>query len=157
MRNWIRARLKEYEGRSERNDEQLAALVDRHLDALSNRRTLKIYIFVLASANACVWLSVVLFSGEVFKAWTIVTDVNNRIGFVTLAIIFGIGMWLTYSLFRLKFPDIEDQNFEGEMLASYSYSLQSTKRWRIWLFSVIGGVANLILLLLTETCFVAGW
>jgi len=157
MRDWIRARLDEYEGRHERRDEELAALVNKHVDALSNRRTLKTYISILAVVNALIWLSVIVFPREVAAGWTTATDVNDRLGFTVIAIIFGIGMWLSYSLFRLKYPDLEDPKFEDEIFASQKYSDHSRKRWRIWLFSLVGGVLNVLLLVLTEAYRYHGW
>jgi hypothetical protein len=156
MRDWIKARFEEYANRGERRDEELAEMVSRNLDALSNRRTLKTYILVLASVNAVIWLSVIFFSRDLYKGWILATNVNNKIGAFAIAIIFGQGMWLTYSLFRLKFPDIEDPDFSSELFASQSYSDHSVKRWRVWLFAVIGGIVNLFLLLLTEAYSVAG-
>lgn len=65
-------------------------------------------------------------------------------------------MWLTYALFRLKFSDLEDPGFNDEVLASFSYSLHSTKRWRVWLVSVIGGILNVLLLIFVEIFLTAG-
>ena len=156
MRDWIRARLDEYEGRHERRDEELAALVNKHVDALSNRRTLKTHISILAGVNALIWLSVIVFPKDAATGWATANDVNDRLGFTVIAIIFGVGMWLSYSLFRLKYPDLEDAKFEDEIFASQKYSDHSLKRWRIWLFSV-GGVLNVLLLVLTEACRYHGW
>jgi hypothetical protein len=157
MRDWIRARLDAYEGRYEQRDEEFAGLVSHHVNALSNRRTLKIYILILSSVNALIWLSVIVLPADVAAGWTIATGVNDRLGAVVIAIIFGIGMWLSYSLFRLKYPDLEDPKFENEIFASQKYSDHSVKRWCVWLFSVIGGVLNVLLLSLTEAYLVAGW
>lgn len=156
MRDWIRNRLDEWEGRRERRDEQFAAIVSRNVEALSDRRTLKIYILVLGSINAFLWLSVLLFPRDVAKGWELATDVNDRVGAFMIAIIFVLGMWLTYSLFRLKYHDLENPNFEDEIFASQSYSDHSVKRWRIWLLSVIGGAVNLLVLLITEGYLVMG-
>jgi hypothetical protein len=154
MRDWLRKRLDAYENRQVRRDEKFAEIVGRNVDALSDRRTLNFYVAALSGLNLAIWLSVIIFPQYVSDAWATVTDLNDRIGLVILAFIFGIGLWLTYSLFRLKFPDLEGPNFDEELLASYSYSLHSSKRWRIWLFSVVGGVMN-VLLLVATTIFLA--
>lgn len=150
MKDWLSRRLEAWDGRRERRDEELAALVSRNIDAMSDRGTLRIYVAILAAANAVVWLSVILFPKDVGRAWDTVNDLDEKIGLAVLAIIFGLGMWLTYSLFRLKFPDLENPEFEKDVLASFNYSIHSTKRWRIWLVSVIGGVLNVLLLIFLD-------
>lgn len=97
----------------------IAAIVSRNLDAMSDRRTLKRYILVLATVNLLVWLSVIMFPHDVSDAWVKVTDLNDKIGAIVLAVIFAIGMWLTYSILRLRFPDVEDQEFGAEVLPAY--------------------------------------
>ena len=110
MRDWIRARLDAYEGRLEQRDEEFAGLVSHHVNALSNRRTLKTYILILSSVNALIWLSVIVVPRDVAAGWTAATGVNDRLGAVVIAIVFGIGMWLSYSLFRLKYPTSKTRN-----------------------------------------------
>ena len=150
MRDWLRRRLEAWEGQHERRDEEFAALVSRNIDAMSDRRTLRLYVTFLAAANALVWLSVILFPKDVGRAWATVNDLDEKIGLAVIAIVFGLGLWLTYSLFRLKFPDLEDPEFEKDVLASFNYSEHSTTRWRIWLVSVIGGVLNVLMLIFLD-------
>ncbi|MGH9819441.1 MAG: hypothetical protein ACRD43_04660, partial [Pyrinomonadaceae bacterium] len=85
-----------------------------------------------------------------------VEDIDDKIAFVVIAIVLGLGMWLTYSLCRLKFPDLENPNFDDEVFASFNYSLHSTKRWRVWLIAVIGGVLNALLLVTVEIFLATG-
>jgi hypothetical protein len=150
VKDWLGKRLEAWADRHERRDEEVAALVSRNIDAMSNRRTLRLYVAALAAANALVWLSVIVFPKDVGRAWESVNDLNEKIGLAVLAIVFGLGLWLTYSLFRLKFPDLEDPAFEEDVLASFNYSLHSTKRWRVWLVSVIGGVLNVLMLIFLD-------
>ena len=69
MRDWIRARLDAYEGRYEQRDKEFAGLVSHHVNALSNRRTLKTYILILSSVNALIWLSVIALPKDVAAGW----------------------------------------------------------------------------------------
>jgi len=156
LRDWLRKRLDKYEERYERSDEEFASVVIRNVDALSNRRALWFYLAVLLASNTLVWFSVIIFPRDIKQAWEIVTNLDDKIAFLIISIVFGLGMWLTYALFRLKFPDLEDPDFNNEMLASFSYSLHSTKRWRVWLVSVIGGVLNVLLLIFAEIFLTAG-
>ena len=156
LRDWLRKRLDKYEERYERRDEEFASVVIRNVDALSNRRALWFYLAVLLASNTLVWFSVIIFPRDIKQAWEIVTNLDDKIAFLIISIVFGLGMWLTYALFRLKFPDLEDPDFNNEMLASFSYSLHSTKRWRVCLVSVIGGVLNVLLLIFAEIFLTAG-
>lgn len=157
LREWLRKGLDAYEGRYERRDEEFASIVSRNVDALYNRRTLWFYLAVLSASNTFVWLSVIIFPRDIKRAWEVVTDLDDKIAFLIISIVFGLGMWLIYALFRLKFPDLENPNFNDEMLASFSYSLHSTKRWRVWLVSVIGGILNALLLIFVEIFLTAGF
>lgn len=155
LRDLLRKGLDAYEAKYERRDEEFANLVNRNVEALSNRRTLLIYVSILVTINALVWLSVLLFPLDIADAWATVSDLDDKLAFTLVAIIFGVGMWLTYALFRLKFPDLENPEFEKEVLASFHYSQHSTRRWRIWLTSVIGGIVNVLALFVAEI-FLAG-
>ena len=150
MRDWIRKRLDVYEGRHEKRDEEFAAFVNRAVGAMSDRHTLRLFLGVLAVANSVTWLSVIIFPNDVIHAWSKVTNIDDKIGFAVMSILFGLGMWLTYSLLRLKFPDIENQNFSPDVMATYAYQSHSTKRWWVWLFSVIGGVVNLLAIVFVD-------
>jgi hypothetical protein len=157
MRDWLRKRLDAYGESRERRDEEFAALVNSRIDALADRRILWLNIAILSFANLIVWLSVILFPADVLHAWQTVDNLDEKIAFTVLAITFGLGMWLTYSLFRLRFPDIENPRFDEEVFASFSYSLHSTKRWRIWLAAVVGGVLNALGLIFVEILLVYGY
>jgi hypothetical protein len=73
---------------------------------------------------------------------------------LVLGIPFGFGLYLTYCIFRLRLPDIEDNTrLDSEVMASFAYQKESTKRWFVWLFSVLGGVVNVLLLILANMYF----
>lgn len=156
MKDWLRKRLDAYEYRQERRDEEFASVLIHNIEAMSDRRTLRVFLAILTALNGFIWLSVILFPGDVKHAWAVVTNLDDKIAAVIIAMVFGLGMWLTYSLFRLKFPDLESPKFGDEVLASFNYSLHSTKRWRIWLVSVIGGVLNVLLLIFVDIFLAVG-
>jgi ABC-type antimicrobial peptide transport system permease subunit len=80
----------------------------------------------------------------------LIFGLSDKLGISILGFPFGFGLFTAYCLCRLKFPDIEDtKNLESEMMASFNYQSHSTKRWFIWLFSILFGVINVILLVLT--------
>lgn len=156
VRDWLRQRLDVYEARHERRDEEFADLINRNVDALSNRRTLLVHLVILAAVNALVWLTVLIIPHEIADAWLRVRDIDDKVGGIVIAVIFGVGTWLTYALFRLKFPDLESPEFEEDVLASFQYSQQSMKQWRIWLASGIGGVLNVLALFFAEVLSLGG-
>lgn len=156
MSKLLRRGLDAYENRRQRSDEEFAERLSHHVDALSDRPTLLIYLLTVGAVNALIWVSVLLAPTHVMRAWAVVNDLDDKIGASVIAIIFGLGMWLTYSLFRLKFPDLADPKFDDEFLASFHRSVHSTKRWRIWLVSVIGGILNVLLLVAMEIFLAVG-
>jgi len=157
VRDLISKGLSRLDERREQRDEELAALVIRNMEAMSDRRTLHVYISVLAAVNGLIWLCVAVFPRDVEYAWGKVSDLDDRIAAVMIAIIFGLGFWLTYTLFRLKFPNIEEQNLDKQFLSSFHYSQHSIKRFRIWVASVVGGMLNVLALMIFEIYRSHGW
>ena len=75
-----------------------------------------------------------------------------------IGLIFGTGLWLTYSLFRMKFPDIEDVAVdEGPIATSFSTQRRSERKFRIWVVSAAAGVVNVIVLYLILHLRAYGW
>ncbi len=128
----------------EEKDERTAEYVNRGLEAMSDRTTLKRFLYIVLALNFLLWAAVILRPYDVRYAFERVSDVNNKISMIVLGIVFGLGMWITYSSLRLKFPDIEDQNLDSEVMATFAYQAHSSKRWFVWLIAVIGGVFNLL-------------
>ncbi len=130
----------------EDSDDRIAEKINEGVEAMSDRRVLVRYVLVLGTVNLLIWLSVLIFSGSVRDGFSQVWAGSDRIAKVVLAIVFGIGMWLTYSLFRLKFPDIEEQRLDSDVMGSFAYQSNSTKRWMVWVLSAVGGIVNVGLL-----------
>lgn len=78
VRDWLRQRLDGYEARHERRDEEFADLINRNVDALSNRRTLLVHLVILAAVNALVWLTVLIIPHEIADAWLRVRDIDDK-------------------------------------------------------------------------------
>ncbi|MEO8042398.1 MAG: hypothetical protein ABI646_07310 [Acidobacteriota bacterium] len=131
----------------EDTDDKLAEVVNRNVDALTDRRTLLRYLSVLGIVNVLIWLSVLIFPVEVRDGFTQVWQTSDTVAKIVLALVFGLGMWLSYSLFRLKFPDIEEQRLDADVMASFHFQSNSSKRFAVWVLSVVGGILNLALLI----------
>lgn len=137
----------------EESDDQFAERIGAQIDAMSDRKLLVKYLLVLGTVNLLIWLSALIFSDGVRDGFTRVWNTNNKLAMIVLALVFGVGMWLTYALFRLKFPDIEEQRLDAEVMGSFAYQSNSTKRWMVWLLSAVGGLVNLLLLITLVMAF----
>ena len=155
MKDLIRKGLDAYEGRQERRDEEMAKVLIRHVDALSHRPTLKIYISVLAGIEILLWAAVLIRPFDVMTAFKKVADVDDKLVAFFLAAVWGLGLWLTYSLFRLKFPDLEKVQQDDGLMSAFSAQENSVRKVRIWVLSVAGGVLNLIALAVVEGLLVS--
>lgn len=131
----------------EKEEETLANNLSQAVDNMADRQFLFRFLLFCGSVNLIVWFCVVAFPETVRDSFILVNEVSDKISKATLAVPFGLGLFFAYSLFRLKFPDIEEQNLANDLMASYHYQSQSLKRWWIWLFSVIAGVLNVLLLI----------
>jgi hypothetical protein len=146
----MRKLLQKYLDRQEIDDDRLVESVNTAIQAMSDRKTLKITIGIFSLANLVVWIAVVLRPLDVLHAFETVNDLDNKIGAASLIFVFVVGMFLTYALLRWKFPDIEEQKLDGAILASFAYQSHSSERFLVWLFSTVGGVVNLLALVITE-------
>jgi hypothetical protein len=132
----------------DKSDDQFAEKLSRGVEAMSDRRTLIRFIWILGTINLLIWLSVLIVPVDVRDGFDTVSQLNRKVGGIVLALVLGLGMWLSYSLLRLKFPDIEEQRLDADVMGSFAYQSDSTKKYRVWLFSAIGGIVNLGLMIL---------
>lgn len=138
--------------KSEREDAEAAENLIAVTEAMSDRRVLKRFLSICVAANLILWVvSTGLADWVYFLVSPVITD---KIGVLLLGVPLALGMYITYSLFRLKLPDIEDnKQLDSDMMASFVYQADSTKRWFVWLFSALGGVLNTLLLILSNVFF----
>ena len=155
MKDLLRKGLDAYEDRHERRDEEFHRTMMHHVDALSHRPTLKIYIAVLAGIDLLLWAAVLIRPFDVMTAFRKVGNVDDKLVAFFIAVVWGLGMWLTYSLFRLKFPDLENSPKEKGVMSGFAAQENSTRKVRIWVVSVAGGVLNLLALAIVEGLLVS--
>ena len=138
--------------KSEREDAEAAENLIAVTEAMSDRRVLKRFLSICVAANLILWVvSTGLADWVYFLVSPVITD---KIGVLLLGVPLALGMYITYSLFRLKLPHIEDnKQLDSDMMASFVYQADSTKRWFVWLFSALGGVLNTLLLILSNVFF----
>lgn len=133
---------------SECDDENIDRRLDASLAALSDTRTLKRFLSVIASVNLLLWLFVILFADLARQCIDILADLGNKLTAAAAGIPFGLGFFIVYCGFRLKFPDVEEIRLESSLMSGYNYGNKSVRRWRTWVASVLGGVINALFLIL---------
>ncbi len=113
------------------------------VEALENGATLKRFLLICIVGNISVWLFATIFANFANERFMSVFNVSNKVGAMILGVPFGFAMWITYSLCRLKMPNLEDNKaLNSEMMSSFTYQRDSTRRWTVWLFAIIVGVLN---------------
>ena len=137
--------------KSEKEDEKITAYQSQAIENLSDRQTLFRFLLICVLANAIIWFSVLIFPSFVHEKFSRIFDVSDKLAIALLGFPFGFGLFAAYSLCRLKFSDVEDnKNLESDMMSSFNYQSNSTKRWFVWLFSIVVGVLNLAFLILVN-------
>lgn len=101
MKDVLRKGLDAFEDRRERRDEKLAEVVGRRVESMSHRPTLKLYVSVLGAINLLFWAAVIIRPYDVLDAFEKTSNAGDKLVGVVLAIVFGVGLWLSYSIFRL--------------------------------------------------------
>ncbi len=129
---------------NEKDDERFAETLNDGVSALSDRATLIRFLALSGGVVVLIWIAVLFAPTDVRSAFATIHGLNNKMSVAILAIVFGLGMWLTYCFFRLKFPTIEETDLESDVLGSYAYQASSNRRWLVWLFSAVGGIVNLL-------------
>jgi hypothetical protein len=133
-----------------RRDEEFADMLIRSTEALGNRRTLWLTTIVLGSLDLVCWIAVLFFSHSVRDAFLLVDDVSDQAAGAFIMMIFGMGLWLTYCIFRFRYPDLEVSPQLDDVFSSVTHQEHSLRRFHIWLVAVVGGVLNLLALAIVQ-------
>lgn len=134
--------------KSEKEDEKISAAYSQIVEDLGDKRFLYRFLLICIAANLFFWFGVLLFPNFVYDTFSRISDVNDKLAVTFFGFPFAFGLFMAYCLCRLKFSDIEDnKNLESDMMASFNYQSHSTKRWYIWLFSVLIGILNIFLII----------
>ncbi len=118
-----------------------------------------IYHFLLFSifANIVIWLVVLFFPSLIFTIGEY-ASISDKIYKWLVAIPFFLGTFFAYCLFRIKFPDVEDQqNLGSDLMSTYSFQSNATKHWKILLFSIAIGVINTGAIMLVDAKLSGNW
>lgn len=122
------------------------------VEALGYRQNIFRLLTFSAMVNLLIWVVAILFADRVYTVMSYV--VPDKIAAIVLGIPFAAGMFMAYCLFRLKMPTIEDnKHLDSDMMASFAYQSDSTKRWLVWIVSVVAGVVNVAILICANMYF----
>ena len=129
------------------SDDRTAERLNDAITRMNDRQVLFRFFAIMLVANLLIWICVLIFPEPVYHAFQRVNAANDKLSKVVLALVFGVGMFLAYSGLRFKFPDVEEQNLDSDVMATYAYQAHSTRRWFVWLGSTAFGIVNLLLLI----------
>ena len=108
--------------------------------------------------NLSYWIFVFVFPFAVLNAFDLISELSDKAVMLAVGVVFGTGLWITYILFRFKFPDLENPQLpSGAIMSAYSHQNLLERRFRIWLVSVIGGVVNFFALFIVELFRLGNW
>jgi len=133
-----------------KDDGPAADYVNLLVEQMADRTKLYRALIIFGGLNLLIWLGILVFPSDVSVAFAKVNDLDPKMGFIVIAFIFGIGLFFSYGAIKLIFPDVEDVRLERTPMASFGYGEQAQKRWMVWLFAVIGGVLNLLWMIIVD-------
>ena len=135
----------------QKSDDKIAQNFSNVVDSMANRKVLWRFIWIGGVINLIMWLAVFLFPSIIYQGFSTIGKVSDKL----MLGLFGIPLIFTaltvYALFRLKFPDIEDQKLDSEIMSSVVYQSNSSKKFWIWISSFAVGVVNTGLLIITDS------
>ena len=150
--------LDRVEGRAEQNEDRNWEYASRGLAALDNRSTFYRFFLILLGLEAAYLGFVILAPDTVLDMLSRLNDWSPKGLMLLIGVIFGTGLWLTYSLFRMKIADLEEVAVdEGPIATSFFSQRRSERRFRIWIVSTAAGVLNVLALYLILHLRVYGW
>lgn len=134
----------------EKGDAKIARNFSNVVDSMANKWILLRFIWLGIVANFLIWVSVFLLPTTIYTGFGVIGKVSSKIMVGLLGIPLIFTTLTVYALFRLKFPDIEEQKLDSEIMSSVVYQSNSAKRFWIRISSFAVGVTNTGLLILAD-------
>lgn len=134
-------------GLKEKRDDLMHSAVSKFVEKADGRRNLWTIFCLSLLGNALTWLLVLLSPKTVLFLFELLAPISPKIN-ILFFIPLASGFISAYSVFRLIFPDVEDdRNLALGMMASFDYQRRSGRRYAVWVLSMIVGVLNTIVCL----------
>jgi hypothetical protein len=116
----------------ERENEKLDASLTEIVEAMNNANLLRRVLYISSVGNLLVWIICIIFSDKIVYMSGFLGGITSKPVTIALLILFFLGIFMAYSVFRLKFPDIENNKLlESKFMSSIEYQENSNKRWLI--------------------------
>jgi hypothetical protein len=128
------------------DDDKLDAMTSRGLTAMTTdmrsrrhsfRATVVSFTIVLIS-----WLLLLLLPQFIHYLVIAVSLITSKGGLILLLVPLVSMLFGVYSLFRLWFPDLENEEHEAGLMQSYQYQSDSHKAYKVWVVSSIAATLN---------------
>jgi hypothetical protein len=136
--------------KDEEEESKLSKWFFGQIEGRAPNYTLKQFLSLCLIVNIAIWFVVLVFPNYVYSAVNYATMVSDKLLWVIIGIPLWFSAWFVYCLFRLKFPDIDEETLDSEIMSSYSFQNNSTKHWKIWIASITFGVVNAALLVFAD-------
>lgn len=132
-------------GRSEKRDEKTAERVVDFSEALSDTALLYRTITVLLAVNLAIWIVAIFVPDYFLLLIGLLERLGDKARFIPFSVPFGTGLWLAYSLARLRSPDLEDRKLlDSELMGTIAYNSEANRRYITWLVAIVAGVFNVL-------------
>ena len=133
-----------------KRDTEIAKNFSKAVDSMADRNILRRFLLIGVLTNFLIWSAVFLMPEKIYQGFSLVSSMSDKIAIGLLGIPLFFTAFTVYALFRLKFPDIEEQKLDSEMMSTFAYQRNSAKRFWIWIGSFSVGIINTILLIVAD-------
>jgi hypothetical protein len=135
-------------GIKEKQDDLMDAAVSKFVEKADGRRRLLTILGLSLLGNFLIWMIVLFTPDAIMFTAALIGGFSSKLRNVLFLIPVASGFMSAYSVFRMIFPDIENnRNLATGLMASFEYQNNSGKRYAIWILSMIAGVLNTALCL----------
>jgi hypothetical protein len=129
--------------KSERRDEEMAATLVEVTEALAFEPVRRRFFRRFLILNLAVWAIAGIFSGWLYRIFTEVMSLTDTPGLIAVGTPFVLGFYAAYAFLRIRLPDVEDnKQLESDMMSTYQYNVDSTRRWYVWIGAILFGLLN---------------
>lgn len=129
--------------KSERRDEEMAATLVDVTEALGYESVRRTFFRRFLFLNLAVWAIAGIFSGWLYQLFTEVLSLTDTPGIIAVGTPFVLGFYAAYAFLRIRVPDVEDnKQLESDMMSTYQYNADSTRRWYVWIGAILFGLLN---------------
>jgi hypothetical protein len=144
-------------GLKEKQDDLIDAAVSKFVEKADGRRRLLMILGLSLLGNFLIWMIVLFASDTIMFAAAVIGAFSSKLRNALFLIPIASGFMSAYSVFRMIFPDIENnRNLAPGLMSSFEYQNNSGKRYAVWVLSMIAGVLNAVVcvFLLRDTPYI---